>query len=102
MNEGKGICSCNEIPGYCKRHNRYTYVKNKQKRVGIGTIAKKDLKEMHENHDIFCASDCPFLKPTENRQHNPKIVHTCKKFDKRVYHKMYHPKILKCMECVSL
>lgn len=54
---------------------------------------------------IFCPVDCRYLNQNEEQQNENfyktghRGLHECMKFNTRVYHKSYHPRLLKCEEC---
>ncbi len=46
---------------------------------------------------MFC-NECNFLSVTEKNQKRGED-HICKKYDKKLYHKLSHPLIHRCIEC---
>lgn len=55
----------------------------------------------------FCNEDCIYLSCSECAQYyyrkanKENIPHVCNKYNKRLYHWEYHPRICKCNECLN-
>jgi len=51
----------------------------------------------------FCISNCVFLSPTEEEQHEQpregRSAHYCSCYKLPVFHGPYHPKIMRVLEC---
>lgn len=48
----------------------------------------------------FCYIDCENLTITEEEQKlAPHVEHFCKEYNKRVYHRKFHPSLLRLREC---
>mgnify|MGYP000992880286 FL=1 len=52
------------------------------------------------NNIYFCGK-CKYLNPIEHDQSIKKENHICYKYNIRVYHREFHPEILKCSECIN-
>jgi len=50
----------------------------------------------------FCDDQCKYLNPTEMEQKTIGVkLHWCEKYNKKVIHMQYHPKILRLDECIG-
>jgi hypothetical protein len=54
--------------------------------------------------DNLCPANCRFISPTEEKQSelrnkNNYVPHSCMKFNKTIYHGVFHPRLVKCEEC---
>jgi hypothetical protein len=55
------------------------------------------------SHPSFCSELCGYLNYTEEEQNKLKNKpnHICLKYNKRLKHLQYHPKIVRCDECIK-
>lgn len=51
----------------------------------------------------FCPDDCKYLSINEKDQNKFAIKppHICLLFKRKLFHGQYHPKLLRCTECVE-
>ena len=48
----------------------------------------------------FCRKNCKELSPNEKDQSDKKEEHRCARFNLRVFHGSFHPKLLMAGECI--
>ncbi len=51
--------------------------------------------------NIYFCGECKYLNPTEREQSIKKEYHICQKYKVRLYHREFHPEILKCSACIN-
>lgn len=59
-----------------------------------------EFTERPEYYFYFC-NECEYLNPTEQEQTKKKEHHICQKYNVRVYHREFHPNIVKCSACTN-
>lgn len=59
--------------------------------------------EYAEKHNLLCDDWCEYLsiKELEQRKHPDKPDHICLKYNTRVKHGPFHPKLMRCEECLK-
>jgi hypothetical protein len=66
---------------------------------GLNIILKKELVGEGGTKMVFCGTNCKFLRPKEYEQTDEKEIHLCKKYNKRVLHLDFHPRLIRLPEC---
>jgi hypothetical protein len=47
----------------------------------------------------FCPDDCKYMSPKECEQVDKRFDHFCRLFNVRLFHGMYHPKLIQYEAC---